>query len=145
MPLPAAIRSAQERVGARASICVSDRFAGPITFGVIRPVIVFPPSVSTMPPHVQEAIAYHELLHVRRRDWLFEIAEEAVRTVFWFHPAIWWLIGRVRLSREQVVDQAAIRLTESQGTLRRGPAGRGARQIPASASPSRPPSCGEAT
>ena len=113
VPLPAAIRNAQERVGARASICVSDRFAGPITFGVIRPVIVFPPGVSTMSPHVQEAIAYHELLHVRRRDWLFEVAEEAVRTVFWFHPVIWWLIGRIRLSREQVVDQAAIQLTES--------------------------------
>ena len=113
VPLPASIRQAQERVGVRASICVSDRFAGPITFGVIRPIVVFPPSVSTMPPHVQEAIAYHELLHVRRRDWLFEVAEEAVRTVFWFHPAIWWLIGRIRLSREQVVDQAAIRMTES--------------------------------
>ena len=113
VPLPEAIRNAQERVGARASICVSDRFAGPITFGVIRPVVVFPPNVSTMPPHVQEAIAFHELLHVRRRDWVYEVLEEAVRTVFWFHPAIWWLIGRVRLSREQVVDQAAIRLTES--------------------------------
>jgi len=113
VPLPEAIRIAQERVGARASICVSDRFAGPITFGVFRPVVVFPPGVSTMPPHVQEAIAFHELLHVRRRDWVYEVLEEAVRTVFWFHPAIWWLIGRVRLSREQVVDQAAIRLTES--------------------------------
>jgi bla regulator protein BlaR1 len=113
VPLPPPIRKAQERVGASADLCVSDRFAGPITFGVIHPVVVFPPGVHTMPPHVQEAIAYHELLHVRRRDWVYEVLEEAVRTVFWFHPAIWWLIGRIRLSREQVVDQAAIRLTES--------------------------------
>ena len=40
-------------------------------------------------------------------------SKKAIRTVFWFHPAIWWLIGRIQLSREQVVDQAAIRLTES--------------------------------
>ena len=33
--------------------------------------------------------------------------------MLWFHPAIWWLIGRIRLTREQVVDQAAIRLTDS--------------------------------
>jgi TonB family protein len=66
-----------------------------------------------MPQHVQEAIAYHELLHVLRRDWLFEILEEGIRTVFWFHPAIWWLIGRIQLSREQVVDRAAVGLTES--------------------------------
>ena len=36
-----------------------------------------------------------------------------MRAVLWFHPAIWWLIGRIRLTREQVVDQAAIRLTDS--------------------------------
>jgi TonB family protein len=113
VPLPPIIGKAQARVGARASICVSDRFAGPITFGLISPVIVLPTSVPTMPPHVQEAIAYHELLHVRRRDWLYEVLEEAVRAVLWFNPAIWWLIGRIRLSREQVVDQATIRLTES--------------------------------
>src|SRR5258708_31490342 len=66
-----------------------------------------------MPAHVQEAIAYHELLHVQRRDWLDEILEETVRSVLWFHPAIWWLIGRIQLTREQVVDQAAIQLTNS--------------------------------
>jgi TonB family protein len=36
-----------------------------------------------------------------------------VRSLLWFHPAVWWLIGRIRLTREQVVDQAAIRLTDS--------------------------------
>lgn len=46
--------------------------SGPITFGLIRPVVVFPPSVSVMPAHVQEAIAYHELLHVQRRDFEFQ-------------------------------------------------------------------------
>ncbi len=66
-----------------------------------------------MPADVQEAIAYHEFLHVHRRDWLHEILEEAVRSVLWFHPAIWWLIGRIRLAREQVVDQSVIRLTDS--------------------------------
>ena len=112
-PLPHGIRQAQERIGARATLYVSDRVSGPITFGLRRAVIVFPPSVSAMPADVQEAIAYHELLHVHRRDWLHEILEEAVRSVLWFHPAIWWLIGRIRLAREQVVDQSVIRLTDS--------------------------------
>jgi TonB family protein len=87
--------------------------SGPITFGLIRPIVVFPQSVSEMPADVQEAIACHELLHVRRRDWLYEMLEEAVRSVLWFHPAIWWLIGRIRLTREQVIDQAVIKLTDS--------------------------------
>ena len=112
-PLPDGIRQAQERIGARATLYVSDRVSGPITFGLRRAAIVFPPSVSAMPADVQEAIAYHEFLHVHRRDWLHEILEETVRSVLWFHPAIWWLIGRIRLAREQVVDQSVIRLTDS--------------------------------
>jgi TonB family protein len=112
-PLPAPFCDAEARLGVQPGIFVSDRIAGPITFGWRRPVVIVPPSVLDMPLHVQEAIAYHELLHVRRQDWLFEVLEEAVRTVFWFHPAMWWLIGRIQLSREQVVDGAAVGLTHS--------------------------------
>jgi TonB family protein len=112
-PLPASLVRAQDRVGAHAAFSVSEQVSGPITFGVRRPAIVFPPTVCAMPAHVQEAIAYHELLHVRRHDWLHEILEHAVTCVLWFHPAIWLLIARIRLVREEVVDQAAIALTES--------------------------------
>jgi beta-lactamase regulating signal transducer with metallopeptidase domain len=107
-PLPESVRRAQDRIGTRARMYVSDRVTGPITFGLRRPVVVFPTSVRGMPAHVQEAIAYHELLHVQRHDWLYEILEEAVRCVLWFHPGIWWLIGRIQLTREQVVDRSAI-------------------------------------
>jgi TonB family protein len=111
--LPKAITDAMARVPVRARFYVSDRVSGPITFGVIRPAIVLTPGICDMPAHVQEAIACHELLHVQRRDWLYELLEAAVVTVLWFHPAIWMLIGRIRLAREQVVDEATIRLTES--------------------------------
>jgi TonB family protein len=113
VPPPAAFGEAEARIGVQPGIFVSERVSGPITFGLRCPVVIVPPSVLAMPHHVQEAIAYHELLHVRRRDWIFEILEEGLRTVFWFHPAIWWLIGRIQLSREQVVDRAAVELTES--------------------------------
>ena len=112
-PLPEAMRHAQARVPVRARFYVSDQISGPITFGVIRPAIVVTSGICAMPAHVQEAIACHELLHVRRRDWLSEILEAAIVTVLWFHPAIWILIGRIRLAREQVVDEATIRLTDS--------------------------------
>jgi len=113
VPPPPAFRDAQARIGVRATVAVSDRVSGPITFGFFDPIVIVPHDVVDMDVQVQEAIAYHELLHVRRRDWLDEILEEIVRTVFWFHPAVWWLVGRIQLSREQVVDQAAIALTQS--------------------------------
>jgi TonB family protein len=112
-PVPAAFAEAQARLGVRATIAVADSVSGPITFGLVRPIVIVPPSVLELGPDVQEAIACHELLHVRRRDWVDEIAEEVIRTVFWFHPAMWWLVDRIQLSREQVVDQEAIALTAS--------------------------------
>ena len=112
-PLPEPMTRAQERVGVSATMCVSTRIAGPITFGLLRPVVVFPPGVTAMDRSVQHAIACHELIHVRRRDWLFQLLEEGVRTLLWFHPAIWWLIGRIQLTREQVVDQASVAVIES--------------------------------
>jgi TonB family protein len=112
-PVPAIVRDVEERIGVGADVYVSDRVAGPITFGVWRPVVIVPPAVLDMDVALQEAIVTHELLHVRRRDWLSVIGEEVIRTVFWFHPAMWWLIGRIQLSREHVVDEAVIRLTAS--------------------------------
>jgi TonB family protein len=112
-PPPPGIRAAQDRLAIRALVCVSDRVSSPITFGFTRPIVIVPSGVLAMEPELQEAIVCHELLHVRRRDWLKVLGEEAVRTVFWFHPAIWWLIGRIQLSREHVVDEAVIRVTAS--------------------------------
>ena len=52
----------------------------------------------------QQAIACHEMAHIRRGDWGYTIAEEIIRAVFWFHPCIWWLLGQIQLTREQAVD-----------------------------------------
>jgi TonB family protein len=112
-PIPESIARAQDLVGTSAALCVSTRVAGPITFGLRNPVVVFPPAIASLEPSVQHAIACHELLHVRRRDWIFQVLEEGVRTIFWFHPGVWWLVGRIQLTREQVVDQESIALVDS--------------------------------
>ena len=95
---------------------VSSEVTGPITFGWFRPVIVFPDSFAELDPAMQKAVACHELLHVKRGDWFWNTFEELVRTVFWFHPGIYWLIGRIQLTREQVVDGQAVALLGSRKT-----------------------------
>ena len=112
-PAPFSVRDAQTRVGVHADVYSSNDIAGPITFGFRRPVVMLPPAVLSMENDLQDAILTHELLHVRRRDWLHLIIEEAIRTMLWFHPGIWWLINRIQLTREHVVDEAVIRLTQS--------------------------------
>lgn len=92
---------------------VSAEVAGPVTFGWRRPVILVPPAVMAMPSAMREAILAHERAHVRRRDWVFALLEEVILCVLWFHPAVWVLVGRIRLVREQVVDWEASRAAGS--------------------------------
>jgi len=85
----------------------------PVTFGFTAPVILLPERFPSMDAQFQALIACHELLHVRRRDWAHHLAEEIIRAALWFHPAIAWLIVRLRLAREQVVDFEVVRLTKN--------------------------------
>jgi beta-lactamase regulating signal transducer with metallopeptidase domain len=56
-------------------------------------------------------VVCHELIHVQRRDWLWVLGEETVRAVLWFNPAVWWLIARVQLAREELVDELTVLAT----------------------------------
>ncbi len=96
-----------------AALLVSDCVFSPVTFGALRPVVLLPARFPELEQHIQEAILCHELLHVRRRDWLFTVAEETVRALWWFHPAIWWVLAQIQLAREQAVDRDVIETTSS--------------------------------
>lgn len=100
-------------VGARALLLVSGRVESPVTFGWRSPVVLLPVAFPELPPAAQRGILCHELLHVRRRDWLAALFEEGMRALLWFHPGVWMLLARIALSREQVVDREAVRLTGS--------------------------------
>jgi beta-lactamase regulating signal transducer with metallopeptidase domain len=122
-------------VKAQAEFRLSSDVLSPVTFGFTAPVILLPARFPAMDVRFQSAIACHELLHVRRRDWAHHLLEEVIRAIFWFHPAIAWLIARVRLAREQVVDLEVIELTNARKTylqaLLEFTAGRAAAPIPA--------------
>lgn len=94
-----------------AEILFSHHVTSPVTFGVWNAVILLPDRFRDLGLHEQRSIVCHELIHVQRRDWGAAIAEELVRSIVWFHPAIWWLLGQIQLTREQVVDDAVIRHT----------------------------------
>lgn len=113
--LPDSIRDMKWRVGVSAEVLFSSDIDSPVTFGWRRPAVLFPESFAGMSESMQRPIACHELLHVERRDWLFIVAEELLRSLLWFHPGIWWALARIHLSREQVVDREVLRLTGERG------------------------------
>ena len=109
--LPPGIQQIATRLGVAPGFCLSEEVAGPVTFGLRRPIILLPPCFRDMDADRQRVIASHELLHVVRRDWVMNLGEEIILSALWFHPVVWWLVGRIRLSREQVVDQQVVELT----------------------------------
>ena len=103
-------------VAATAEFRLSAQVDSPVTFGLVAPVVLLPDRFTSLEPRFQSAIACHELLHVRRHDWAHHLGEEVLRALFWFHPAICWLISRARLAREQVVDMEVVKLTNARKT-----------------------------
>ena len=101
----------QRAIGTRAEIRYVVDLAQPLTFGVVKPLVLLPETLREHSPAIQRAVLCHELLHVQRRDWAWVLAEETVRAVLWFHPAVWWLISRVQLAREEVVDELSVLAT----------------------------------
>ena len=114
--LPPHLHALEEELGVSAEYRMSGEVAGPVTFGWLRPVIILPESFGQLEQGMQRAVVCHELLHVKRRDWLWNTVDELVRSLFWFHPAFHWLMARIQLTREQVVDEQAVRLLGSRKT-----------------------------
>jgi len=94
-----------------AEFLFSAELTTPVTFGWLRPVVLLPESFVAMSDEERNSVIAHELAHVRRRDWLFAVSEEVLRAVLWFHPAVWFVLHRIEVEREQVVDIEAIRET----------------------------------
>ncbi len=119
LPIPSSVELASVLEAMRALVAASAEFRlssqvdSPVTFGFLAPVVLLPERFASLDPRFQSAIACHELLHVRRHDWAYHLGEEVLRALFWFHPAIAWLISRVRLAREQVVDLEVVTLTNA--------------------------------
>ncbi len=81
----------------------------PTAFGWLRPVILLPASIlCEMPPEQLEMILAHELAHVRRLDYLWNLLQIAIETVLFYHPAVWWVSRRIREERENCCDLQAV-------------------------------------
>ena len=86
----------------------------PLVVGYFRPVILLPISFATTVPPVQlDAILAHELAHIRRHDFVINVIQVMVETLFFYHPAIWWLSQRIRAEREHCCDDLAIAMTRN--------------------------------
>jgi beta-lactamase regulating signal transducer with metallopeptidase domain len=110
-PIPESVRAASALTHADALVCLSSDSSSPVMLGWLTPVVLLPESFLALEEEAQCCVVCHELLHVKRHDWLITVFEELSAALLWFNPAAWWLLAQTRLAREQVVDAEVVRLT----------------------------------
>jgi hypothetical protein len=93
---------------------------GPAVLGLARPEIVVPRSLLDRSDDEQRLILAHEREHVRAGDHLLLAAGWLVVIALPWHPAVWYVLGRLRLAIELDCDARVLRAgasPRSYGTL----------------------------
>ena len=112
LPWPAMSARARDLADARGPRSIEvlrhDDVPAPITFGILRPVIVLPHSAGTWPDADVDRVLVHELEHVRRRDWIVHMVARAACAIYWFHPLAWSSWRRLGLEAERACDDAVV-------------------------------------
>jgi beta-lactamase regulating signal transducer with metallopeptidase domain len=112
----AQLRALSKRMGIarRVAIVSSVRITVPVIVGHLKPVIVLPAAaLSGLTATQVEAILAHELAHVRRHDYLVNLAQTVIETLLFYHPAVWWVSRQVRETREHCCDDLAVAVCRS--------------------------------
>ena len=101
----------QQRLGISRVVryCECRLVSVPAVIGLFRPVVLLPMRALTgLTPSQLEAVIAHELGHIKRFDVAVNFFQVIAETLFFFHPAVWWLNKRIRADREDCCDDVAI-------------------------------------
>lgn len=106
-------RALGKRIGAQrcaGRICVSDAAGiGPVVVGVFSPRVVLPADFrSRFSRSQQRLVLAHELIHIRRRDPLWNLVAVAFQCLLWFNPLVHWAASRFRRDQELACDEAVL-------------------------------------
>ena len=94
-------------------VLLHDVLSGPVSGGVVRPMIVLPMDAQTWNADDLSRAIIHELEHVRRGDWVSQCLARAVCACYWFHPLVWIAWRQLRLEAERACDDAVLRCAEA--------------------------------
>lgn len=104
-----ALARAQRRMGFKhgTALLTSDDLASPISWGLMRPVILLN-SRAVEAADEAEAIIAHELAHVARMDWAKLLLARIATALFWFNPLVWMLAREAHQLREEAADDSVL-------------------------------------
>jgi len=91
------------------TLCHSERVKVPTAIGFLKPAVVMPVwALQELSAAELNSILVHELTHLRRRDDWTNLAQQILKALLFFHPAVWWIESKLALEREMACDDAVL-------------------------------------
>lgn len=94
-------------------VLIHDSLPGPMTCGVLRPVVMLPEDAQSWDEKDLERALVHELEHVRRFDWAIHCLARVACVAYWFHPLVWAAWRQLTLEAERSCDDAVLENAEA--------------------------------
>lgn len=97
--------SIQKDVG----LFLSTKISVPLTIGHFKPIVLFPFALANQMDLQQvEAILLHELAHIKRNDYLYNLVNVVIETLLFFNPFVWLLTKHIQTEREHACDDVVV-------------------------------------
>ncbi len=90
----------------------------PVTWGVLRPVVLLPEQAQQWPEPARRLVLLHELAHIKRWDVGFQLIGRLATAVYWFHPLAWYALHRLCAECECACDDYVVHLGAAAHRLR---------------------------
>ena len=87
----------------------SGRISSPLTFGVLRPVILVPKKTDWTDETALRYVLEHEFVHIQRFDVLSKLLLLAAVCVHWFNPLVWVMYVLANRDLELSCDETVLR------------------------------------
>ena len=95
----------QLNISKQVSLLLSEKVDTTVVIGAIKPVIIFPFAAASHLTNEQfEAILIHELAHIKRNDYLINMAQVIIETFLFYNPFVWLVSNIIRTEREHCCD-----------------------------------------
>lgn len=87
----------------------SDRIAAPLTYGILKPVILMPKKTEWDDTQQLQYILLHEYMHIRHFDMLWKLTAAFVLCIHWFNPMVWAMYILFNRDIELSCDESVVR------------------------------------
>ncbi len=92
-------------ISRKVQVWISEYIDTPMVIGLIKPIILVPIAcINQLSTKQLEAILLHELVHIRRNDYLVNLYTATIEMLFFFNPFARLLVKSIKQEREKSCD-----------------------------------------